>query len=64
MWSGSPAAARREAPRFYSFSTGIRSAGTAQRFALSGSEDPLHMKESKTSTEEDFTASSRNQVTG
>jgi hypothetical protein len=39
-------AAWREAPRFYSFSTGIRAAITAQRYALSGSGDPLHMKES------------------
>jgi hypothetical protein len=57
-------AAWREAPRFYSLSTGIRAAVTAQRYALSGSGDPLHMKESEAPTKEDFTESSRNQVTG
>jgi hypothetical protein len=51
-------AAWREAPRLYSFSTGIRPAGTAQRYALSGSGDPLHMKESEPPTEEDFTLDS------
>jgi hypothetical protein len=64
MWSGSPEPLRREAPRLYSFSTEIRAAVTAQRYALSGSGDPLHMKESETPTKEDFTALSRNQVTG
>jgi hypothetical protein len=39
-------AAWREAPRFYSVSTEIRAAVSAQRCALSGSGDPLHMKES------------------
>jgi hypothetical protein len=53
-------AAWREAPRLYSFSTGIRDAVTAQRYALRGSGDPLHMKESETHTKEDLTESSRN----
>jgi hypothetical protein len=46
------------------FFSGIRAAVTAQRYALSGSGDSLHMKESEPPTKEDFSASSRNQVTG